>query len=106
MPTVYQEKQNQIQGDLKPPALFSNLQKTILMLNYREQDLLKFKIQAVFIATAAYGTPLADELDQLRWFRDTILASHEFGQYLIDQYYEYSPNLAESIVSMTLLVQW
>lgn len=50
-----------------------------------------------FIATAAYGSPLAPQLDELRWFRDQVLDKFYFGRLAVKTYYEYSPKLAEKL---------
>lgn len=47
-----------------------------------------------FIATAAYGTPLAGELDSLRAFRDTHLLTNPLGAAFADAYYRLSPPIA------------
>jgi hypothetical protein len=51
-------------------------------------------VSPCFIATAAYGSPLAGEVSVLRRVRDRYLASHRPGQLLIAAYYELGPRLA------------
>ena len=50
-----------------------------------------------FIATAAYGTPMAEEMDILRRFRDEYLLTNPLGQGLVNIYYKVSPPVAEFI---------
>lgn len=52
---------------------------------------------ACFIATAAYGSILDKHVVILREFRDTFLAKHALGKFVIGTYYEYSPRLANII---------
>lgn len=47
-----------------------------------------------FIATAAYGTPMAAQLDSLRAFRDETLLDSTFGLAFADTYYRLSPPAA------------
>jgi len=48
-------------------------------------------------ATAAFGTPMAQELGTLRQFRDEELLTNPVGETLVDLYYTVSPPVAEFI---------
>ncbi len=50
-----------------------------------------------FIATAAYGTPMAEEIDILRQFRDQYLLTNAIGTAFVDLYYNISPPVADWI---------
>jgi hypothetical protein len=56
-------------------------------------------LHGCFIATAAYGSPLARELDVLRRLRDHRLLNNPFGQLAVAAYYAFSPPLANAIAS-------
>ncbi|MCP1673778.1 subtilisin family serine protease [Natronocella acetinitrilica] len=50
-----------------------------------------------FIATAAYGTPMAEEIQALRAFRDDVLQQHRLGRWFIHGYESLSPPVAAVI---------
>ena len=56
-----------------------------------------------FIATAAFGTPLAKEVVKLSEFRDKYLMSNFLGKQLVEVYYKYSPPIADYIKNRDVL---
>jgi hypothetical protein len=56
-----------------------------------------------FIATAAYGTDRAEEINLLREFRDVALLASGPGAELVSVYYEVSPPIAEVISQHNIL---
>jgi uncharacterized repeat protein (TIGR02543 family) len=58
---------------------------------------------ACFIATAAYGSPTAEQLDVLREFRDVVLLESAVGSQFVNLYYKLSPPVADFISGNSLL---
>jgi hypothetical protein len=56
-----------------------------------------------FIATAAYGTPTAEQIDVLREFRDVVLLKSTTGSEFVALYYRLSPPIADFIARSDLL---
>ncbi|MBX3248325.1 MAG: hypothetical protein KF901_14185 [Myxococcales bacterium] len=54
-------------------------------------------VSPCFVATAAYGTSMAEEVGALRRFRDRHLRGHYLGEAIIDAYYEVGPVAADLI---------
>jgi hypothetical protein len=54
-------------------------------------------VSPCFVATAAYGSPLADEIWALRRFRDRYLMTNPAGRAFVDAYYSVGPYAADII---------
>ena len=52
------------------------------------------QVDACFIATAAYGSVMAEDVEQLRRFRDSLLAKTPLGELAIETYYTFGPAFA------------
>jgi len=59
--------------------------------------------EGCFIATAAYGTPTAEQIDVLREFRDSVLLESIAGSQFVALYYQLSPPVADFISGSSFL---
>jgi hypothetical protein len=55
-----------------------------------------------FVATAAYGTPTAEQIDVLREFRDVVLLESAAGSQFIALYYQLAPPISDLIARSDL----
>lgn len=58
-----------------------------------------------FVATAAYGTPMAAEIQSLRDVRDAYLIGNPLGAAFVDTYYRVSPPIAQAVAEYPALKQ-
>jgi hypothetical protein len=61
------------------------------------------RVTKCFIATAAYGSPMANDVIILREFRDRSLLTNSMGKVLVEFYYHISPPLAAFIKDHEIL---
>jgi hypothetical protein len=79
------------------------LRKSAKELEKEAKKDLGLKGDFCFIATAAYGTPTAKEIDELRHFRDEYLRKSSLGNDFIKFYYANSPPIAKFISEHEIL---
>jgi len=86
-------------GDVATIADFDDPTTTIIMNGdyYITANFGRPGFLSCFIATAAYGTPMAEEIGILRKFRDEYLLTNPVGTALVEFYYSVSPPIAEFI---------
>jgi hypothetical protein len=61
------------------------------------------EVDACFIATAAYGSLLANDVEMLRRFRDSMLSRTVLGQLAVETYYTFGPPVAGVVGESDLL---
>jgi len=61
------------------------------------------EVDACFVATAAYGSPMATDVTLLRHFRDTVLDPTVLGQLAVTAYYTFGPAVAGVVGESDLL---
>ena len=66
----------------------------IALVTFRTPDRLSGEVDACFIATAAYGSMLANDVEMLRRVRDFALESTILGELAVEAYYTFGPAVA------------
>jgi hypothetical protein len=61
------------------------------------------EVDACFVATAAYGSLMANDVEMLRHARDTWLTSNAVGELAVEAYYTFGPAFASVIAPSELL---
>jgi hypothetical protein len=61
------------------------------------------EVSACFVATAAYGSAMANEVESLRAFRDRVMRSTVIGELAIESYYTFGPPVAGVVGRSELL---
>jgi hypothetical protein len=76
-----------------------NATSAIAVTEYTTPSIQFTTVSPCFVATAAYGTPMADEIGALRRFRDRHLLPNALGAALVDAYYTFGPELAALVAA-------
>ncbi len=61
------------------------------------------EVDACFVATAAYGSIMANDVGMLRHFRDQLLRNNVFGEMFVETYYTFGPAVAGIVDRSELL---
>jgi hypothetical protein len=61
------------------------------------------EVDACFVATAAYGSLMANDVEMLRHFRDSFLQRTALGELFVESYYTFGPGVAGMIGQSELL---
>jgi Fibronectin type III domain len=61
------------------------------------------QVDACFIATAAYGSVMANDVDMLRRFRDALLRRSVLGELAVETYYTFGPAVGNVVGESDLL---
>jgi len=75
----------------------------LTVVSFTTPDRSAGEVDACFIATAAYGSPLAAEVQLLRGFRDSILRKTVLGELAVEAYYTFGPAAAGVVGESELL---
>jgi len=77
----------------------------VRVLAFRTPERANGEVDACFVATAAYGSVLAADVDMLRHVRDALLRRTVLGELAVEAYYTFSPPVA-LVVGESELLRW
>ena len=75
----------------------------LTVATFTTQDRQSGAVDACFIATAAYGSLMANDVEQLRHFRDAYLSRSVLGELAVETYYTFGPPVAGVVGESDLL---
>ena len=75
----------------------------LAVTSFTTSDLSFGSVDACFVATAAYGSVMANDVELLRGFRDRVLQSSALGELAVETYYTFGPPMAQVVGSSELL---
>jgi hypothetical protein len=75
----------------------------IATVTFTTPDRASGEVDACFVATAAYGSVMANDVDMLRRFRDMFLQHSALGELAVEGYYTFGPALAQAVGESDLL---
>ncbi len=75
----------------------------ISVLSFRTAERAAGEVDACFIATAAYGSAMANDVEMLRRFRDGVLQRSVLGELAVEAYYTFGPAVSGLVGESDLL---
>jgi hypothetical protein len=76
---------------------------TLAVTQFTTGERVSGSVDACFIATAAYGSVMADDVDMLRRFRDALLRRSVLGELAVETYYMFGPAVGNVVGESDLL---
>lgn len=75
----------------------------LMVVSLRTEARAPGEVDACFVATAAYGSLMANQVEMLRHFRDSMLSQSVLGQLAVSAYYTFGPTVAGVVGESELL---
>jgi hypothetical protein len=75
----------------------------ITFYTFNTSDRASGEVPWCFVATAAYGSTMANDVDMLRHFRDALLTRTILGELAVEAYYTFSPALSSFVAESEVL---